>query len=288
MRRFLFVLALLCAFASTARADESLFYQPLNADASLSQEQWRQLWQATARQGVHTLIVQWTAYGTEDFGGPHGWLAQSLEQAHAAGLQLVLGLYMDPAYYQRLSELDGPGLESYWQYQLGRSLTQQRILRRDWQLTLTAWYMPMELDDLHFLDASRRQSLQRQLKDFSRQLDAPLQLSAFSAGKLAPAVYAAWLEDIASLGIQVWWQDGAGTGSLPAPVREAYAGALPCHIGVVGEAFRQTSAPGQAFQAKPAKPQPIGSACHPRALFELRYRPWAAVLLEAHRNSGHP
>lgn len=288
MRRLLFVLVLLCSFAGTVRADQSLFYQPLNADAALSQEQWKQLWQTTARQGVHTLIVQWTAYGTDDFGGPHGWLAQSLKQAHESGLQLVLGLYMDPAYYQRLTELDGPGLESYWQYQLGRSLTQQRILRRDWQLPLSAWYMPMELDDLHFLDAGRRQSLQRQLKDFTGKLDAPLQLSAFSAGKLAPAVYAAWLQDIASLGVQVWWQDGAGTGSLATPVRAAYAGALPCRIGVVDEAFRQTSKPGQAFRAEPATPQSIGSACHPRALFELRYRPWAAVLLDAHRNSGQP
>lgn len=288
MRRFLFVLALLCSLGLSAQAEERLFYQPLNADAALSPEQWRQLWQDSARHGVRTLIVQWSAYGTEDFGGARGWLAQALKQAHDAGLQLVLGLYMDPAYYQRLSELDGPGLETYWQYQLGRSLTQQRILRRDWQLPLSAWYLPLELDDLHFQDAGRRQALQRQLKDFAGKLDAPLQLSAFSAGKLAPPVYAGWLQDIAGLGVQVWWQDGAGTGALPPPVREAYAGALPCAIGIVGEAFRQISAPGQPFLAEAAPPASSGAACHPRALFELRYRPWAAALLQKPGGGSHP
>lgn len=288
MHRLLLVLALLCSLGLSAHAEERLFYQPLNADAALSQVQWQQLWQRAARQGVHTLIVQWSAYGAEDFGGPHGWLAQSLRQAHENGLQLVIGLYMDPAYYQRLGELDGPGLESYWQYQLGRSLTQQHRLRRDWQLPLTAWYLPLELDDQHFQDSGRRQLLQRQLAAFAGQLDAPLQLSAFSAGKLAPTVNAAWLHDIAGLGIQVWWQDGSGTRALAPAVRQAYAAALPCGIGIVAEAFRQTSSAGQPFQAEPAEPQHLGTACHPRALFELRYRPWATALLEAHSRGTAP
>ncbi|SDH39025.1 DUF4434 family protein [Pseudomonas panipatensis] len=279
MRRLLLILCLLTGFSLSLHAEERLFYQPLNADGALSQAQWRQLWQASAAQGVRTLIVQWSAYGNEQFGGPGGWLASALRQAHDSGLQIVMGLYMDPAYYQRLNELDGPGLESYWQYQLGRSLTQQRILRRDWQLPSSAWYLPMELDDLHFLDPARRQTLQRQLQDFARQLDAPLQLSAFSTGRLAPDAYAGWLQQIAGLGVHVWWQDGAGTGSLPARVRQAYASALPCRVGIVHEAFRQTNSQDQAFRAEPA-PLPSASAdCHERAVFELRYRPWAKALL---------
>ncbi len=236
---------------------------------------------------MHTLIVQWSAYGNDTFGGPDGWLARALRQAQAAGLKLILGLYLDPDYYQRLDQLDTPGLDSYWQYQLGRSLAQHRLLRHTWQLPLDGWYLPMELDDLHFLDASRRKTLQNQLKDFASQLDAPLHLSAFSAGKLAPSTYAGWLQDLAGLGIHVWWQDGAGTTRLPIAVRQAYAAALPCHIGIIQEAFRQTSSAGQPFHAEPSPPSG-DTGCHPDAVFELRYRPWSQPLRVSHQNAAPP
>lgn len=276
MRRLMTLLLLtLCL---SAHADEQLFYQPLNRDSQLSQAQWQALWKATVAQGGKTLIVQWTAYGDSDFGGAEGWLAESLRTAHKQGLQLVLGMYMDPAYYQRIDELDSAGLSAYWQTQLGRSLVQQRLLRQHWKLPVAGWYLPMELDDLHFKDAQRRQALFNQLQAFNHRLDAPLHISAFSAGHLSPAVNAAWLQQLAGLQMQVWWQDGAGTGRLPSLVRQQYLAALPCAIGVVREAFRQVSHNGQAFKAVAATPD--GNAgCHPSAVFSLRYRPWAKGLL---------
>ncbi|MFP3865302.1 DUF4434 family protein [Pseudomonas capeferrum] len=261
-----------------AAADQRLFYQPLNRDASVTPAQWQQLWRATAAQGGKTLIVQWSAYGDSDFGGAKGWLANSLREARAQGLELVLGLYMDPSYYQRLEQLDGEGLSSYWKAQLGRSLGQYTQLRDRWQLAVDGWYLPMELDDLHFRESSRRDALYSQLQAFNRQLDKPLHISAFSVGKLAPRVNGAWLGQLASLGLTVWWQDGAGTGRLPALVRDGYEQALPCRVGVVREAFRQVSAPGQVFKAQPAEPK-LGTGCHAEAVFDLRYRPWARGVL---------
>lgn len=284
MMRLLWVVCLLLS-SVIVRADERIFYQPLTVDAGLSQTQWRQIWQDTARQGVHTVIVQWTAYGNSDFGGANGWLADSLKQAQAQGLKLVLGLYMDPAYYQRIDELDSAGLTTYWQAQLGQSLAQQQKLRNDWKLQVSGWYLPMELDDLHFLAADRRQTLQRQLKDLAGQLNAPLHVSAFSAGKLAPQVNGRWLAELADQGIQVWWQDGAGTDRLPAFVRSGYANALPCSVGIVQEAFRQVSSSGNPFRAEPATVSAAVPACHPSAVFSLRYRPWGKVILDnQHKN----
>ncbi|VVP53413.1 DUF4434 family protein [Pseudomonas fluorescens] len=268
------------------RADERVFYQPLNVDASLSQAQWRTVWQETARQGAHTLIVQWTAYGDSNFGGANGWLASSLRQAQEQGLNLVLGLAMDPAYYQRINELDSAGLATYWQAQLGRSLAQQQKLRKDWKLPVSGWYLPLELDDYHFLAADRRTTLHRQLKDFAGKLDAPLHISVFSAGKLAPQVNGQWLGALANAGMQVWWQDGAGTGRLPALIRQGYASALPCQVGIVREAFRQVSAEGQPFRAQPATPDATSAGCHPTSVFSLRYRPWGKVILDNQRNSN--
>ncbi|MEN5034774.1 DUF4434 family protein [Pseudomonas sp. TWI929] len=276
MRTFL-ALCLL-ALSLSATADQRLFYQPLNRDASVTPAQWQQLWHATVAQGGKTLIVQWSAYGDSDFGGAQGWLANSLRTAQAQGLQLVLGLYMDPAYYQRLDELDGAGLNSYWKAQLGRSLSQYQQLRQAWQLPVDGWYLPMELDDQHFREADRREALYSQLQAFNRQLDKPLHISAFSAGKLSPRVNAAWLDQLAGLGLTVWWQDGAGTGRLPALVRQGYEQALPCRVGVVREAFRQVSTAGQAFRAEPAEPKLVGG-CHAEAVFALRYRPWARGVL---------
>ncbi|SUD69421.1 Uncharacterised protein [Pseudomonas putida] len=277
MRTFLAI----CLFALSlpAVADQRLFYQPLNRDASVSPAQWQQLWRATVAQGGKTVIVQWSAYGDSDFGGAQGWLANSLREAHAQGLQLVLGLYMDPAYYQRIEALDGDGLSSYWKAQLGRSLGQYRQVRQHWQIEVAGWYLPMELDDLHFRDTGRRQALYSQLQAFSRQLDKPLHISAFSAGKLAPRVNGAWLDQLAGLGVSVWWQDGAGTGRLPALVRQSYEQALPCRVGVVREAFHQVSGPGQAFKAQAAQPKLTGG-CHAEAVFALRYRPWARGVLQ--------
>jgi hypothetical protein len=282
MTRLLLVLCLLLG-STTIRADERIFYQPLNVDASISPAQWRQVWKDSVKQGAHTLIVQWTAYGDSDFGGANGWLANNLKLARAQGLNLVLGLRMDPAYYQRIDELDTAGLAMYWQAQLGQALAQQRVLRKDWKLPVSGWYLPLELDDAHFLAADRRQTLQRQLKDFAGKLDAPLHVSAFSAGKLAPHVNGQWLGELASLGIQVWWQDGVGTGRLPTVVGRGYASALPCPVGIVQEAFRQVSPPGTAFRAEPATLNAASKGCHPTAVFSLRYRPWGKVILDNQR-----
>lgn len=282
MTRWIMFFCLLLS-AVAVRADERVFYQPLNVDASLSQTQWQKIWQDSAKQGTRTLIVQWTAYGDSDFGGANGWLANSLKLAQRQGLQLVLGLKMDPAYYQRIDELDSAGLATYWQAQLGQTLAQQQKLRKDWKLPVTGWYLPLELDDLHFLAAERRATLQRQLTDLAGKLDAPLHISAFSAGKLAPSVNGKWLGDLAAAGIQVWWQDGAGTGRLAPLVRTGYAGELPCSVGIVREAFRQVSRDGQPFRAEPSAPDVTSTGCHPNAVFSLRYRPWGQVILDNQR-----
>ena len=118
-----------------------------------------------------------------------------------------------------------------------------------------------------------------------------MHLSAYSGGFLAPQPFAAWLDDIAAQGIEVWWQDGVGTAALAPLVRLAYASALPCRVGVIREAFRQVSGEGEPFAALPGTPRPA-PICHASAVFELRYRPWGRLLYEYFRplndeHSGH-
>lgn len=258
-----------------AHADGVLFYQPLNVDASLDQGQWQTILDESRQAGVDTLVVQWTQHGESDFGGADGWLLALLRRAQSDGFKLVLGVHYDPAYYQRMKEGQAAPME--WYQWLAKSLELQRWLRSHAGLEPQGWYLPMELDDRLFAEAALRGVLSRQLKAFRDLLDGPLHVSVFSAGVLPPAAYAAWLD---SLPVdQVWWQDGRGSGSLPADILEAYRSALPCHIGIVAEAFRAVSGADAQFAAVPAAPH-LDTGCHPRGVFSLRYRPWGAPLLK--------
>jgi hypothetical protein len=257
------------------RAQSVLFYQPLNIDASVQPAQWQTMLDDSREAGFDTLVVQWMQHDESDFGGSDGWLVNLLRRAQADGFALVLGLYHDSAYYPRM--MDGHAAPMEWYQWLARSLDLQRWLRANTGLQPKGWYLPMELDDRLFSDPASRDVLARQLKVFRGLLDAPLHVSAFSAGVLTPETYAAWLDSLPA--DQVWWQDGRGTGDLSADILEVYRGALSCRIGIVAEAFRQVSNSCQRFVAIPAVPR-FDTGCHRRAVFSLRYLPWGAPLLE--------
>ncbi|MCC9624087.1 DUF4434 domain-containing protein [Thalassospira sp. MA62] len=256
---------------------QSIFYQPSLADQDVSPSQWHDIWHQTAQNGIHTVIVQWTQYGDIDFGGKDGWLYRTLDQAHAAGLDLVMGLYMDPAYYRRLSEIDAAAYDDFLQLELGQSLKKARDIQTDWQLPIAGWYLPLELDDWNYQGATERDTINDLLGGLSRRLDAPLHVSAFASGRLAPSVYGNWLKKLSKEHIQVWAQDGKGTGALSGVVGQTYLDSIPCDVGIVREAFRQTSKQGETFDAKPVTefdPATSSEGCHAQAVFELRYVPW--------------
>ncbi|MCE8025012.1 DUF4434 domain-containing protein [Billgrantia aerodenitrificans] len=275
MRSTPVILVLLLALST--HADERLFYQPHNSDATLSESEWQALWRSTVDHGVDTLIVQWTRHGDDDFGGRNGWLAAALHAAQREGLELILGLRYDPEYYRILP--DDRRFASYWYLQSSHALEQHEALGA-WGLEVAGWYMPLELDDYLFENPATRAELETQLQSLASYLDRPLHISAFSGGILSPEVFASWMGELTDAGIQVWWQDGHGTQALPLPVRQAYAEALDCRIGIVREAFVQVSEPDAPFQAQPNHPAEA-PACHPSAVFSLRYRPWASILLDS-------
>jgi hypothetical protein len=261
-------------------AAETIFYQPLNRDGSLGPQQWQQIWQQARTHGFDRVIVQWSAYGDERF-EQDDWLLASLAEADRQGLALVIGLAADPAYFQTVLQ---PGwkdrFNDYWAGLQRQSLAQQqRLLPRLRQLGLpvAGWYLPAELSDRLFAEAPRREAIRSQLQQLASRLDQPLHISAYSTGQLSPDANGAWLQQLQDAGLQVWWQDGEGIAELPALVRRAYLQAVPCPVGIVREAFRQTSTAGAPFTAVPATPQPP-LACHPNAVFALQYLPWATAL----------
>ncbi|OKH86396.1 DUF4434 domain-containing protein [Thalassospira sp. TSL5-1] len=276
-RTVLAIAIILCALAKPALAQDApaLFYQPQETDRQITPAQWKNIWQQSRANGYGTLIVQWTSYGEIDFGGKQGWLAKSLQIAQDNHLSLIVGLHMDPAYYNRLTEIDIAGTGAYLENQLGLSLQQAEMVQQGWNLKISGWYVPLELDDWNFEQQARRDIMNERLRGLAARLTHPLHISSFSGGKLTPAAYARWLESLNAAGIHVWAQDGAGTGTLPPFARKIYLQALPCNIGIVLEAFRQTSKENEPFRAKPAPIETHQSKCHPMAVFGLRYMPWA-------------
>lgn len=269
-------------------AAETIFYQPLNRDGSLGPQQWQQIWKQARAHGFDRVIVQWSAYGDERF-EQDDWLLTSLTEAHRQGLTLVIGLAADPTYFQTVLQ---PGwkdrFNDYWAALQRQSLAQQqRLLPRLSQrgLPVAGWYLPAELSDRLFAETTRRDAIRSQLQLLAARLDKPLHISAYSTGQLSPTANGAWLQQLQDAGLQVWWQDGEGIAELPALVRQTYVQALPCAVGIVREAFRQTSAAGAPFTAVPAPPQaPL--PCHPNAVFALQYLPWAGALRPSPPTAG--
>ena len=94
---------------------------------------------------------------------------------------------------------------------------------------MQAWYLPAELDDLHWQQAGKRARLMATLSAIRSGLPAtlhPAGISAFFTGQSSPAQLQRWYGELQQQGWQVWVQDGAGTRALTAAQRKSYLDAL--------------------------------------------------------------
>lgn len=219
---------------------QTVFYQPSVSDRALTEAQWRETWRQLSESGIRQVIVQWTRYDNEEFGGQDGWLQRALQSAEQQNLDLVLGLSFQSDYRSVLVQQDRP--HYFWHHLLSDArLQQERLL--EWGLQPQAWYLPYSLDDGLYRSAELMREIDYQLKAFYALDKRPLHISAQSTGQLAPRVYAEWLGLLGSEQVQIWWHSGA---ELPAVVKQAYQVLLPCRVGIV-------------------EPEADVSDCHPQA-----------------------
>jgi Domain of unknown function (DUF4434) len=299
--RWLVALALLLA-ALSASAATAMFYQPQHSDQSIAAAQWPRLFSQVRAQGFDTLVVQWTQYG-EAFDTPaeHSWLLQRVREARAAGLNIVLGLASDPAFFTRQSKKEQE-LADYL-HSLSR---RDAEVARQWADELggdaiAGWYLPIEIDDARWRDPKARRQLQEYLSTEQRRLDViahrPIYVTSFFAGNMTPSNYADLLADIQRSGVRGWVQDGAGVARLDQGARELYLDAVSqcakAHAsGIVYEIFRQVpdaraftalALPSAETRAVLAQRAPCGGDT---VFFELRYLPGMEVLLHAKGGQG--
>lgn len=291
----LLLLGLLC-LPVLAQAMNAIFYQPQLRDLSIAAASWPRIF-ATARQsGFDTLVMQWTRQG-DAFTAPEqqAWLTTRLNEAHAAGLKLVIGLSSDPdffikqqqparlldSYFNGIARTDAK-LAQYWIKQLGTD-------------AISGWYLGSEIDDVRWREPDSRSQLQnwlnRSQKLLHAQGDKPVYVSSFFAGNMAPTQYAAMLEQLGhGSGVHIWVQDGAGTAKLNEAERGLYVGAVthcdgPAAQGIVFELFRQTGTDDN-FTAERRTEEEAGHLLRQRAacggdsvFFSLRYLPGLEGLL---------
>ena len=238
--------------------------------------------------GFDTLVFQWSQHGNA-FLEPveKKWLQSRVQDALDAKLNIVMGLYADPDSF---SALDVPSdlLEPYF-----LKLSELNVqLATEWLTRiptdrLKGWYIPFEYDDRRWRSVADQTVLNKQLNRdvaaLKRLGTQPVYISAFFNGNTTPKQFSKQLVVLkASTGLNIWIQNGQGTGSLLEAERKEYLKTLAnCNTtpvaGTIFEIFKQTGSDSQ-FTAKALPANQLNLALMQRAtctgdsvFFELRY-----------------
>jgi len=256
-----------------APQERVIVWQPWAAHAGLDAAGWQRLALELQRQNRTHVLLQWSSYGEREFWprGRGGWLAQGFEHWRGTGLKLVMGLHMGEDYYRLLPQPDGV-LRAHLAGTRTRSIAlARRILARPPALEVQGWYLPQEIDDLHWRSPARRRMLRNHLAAMGDSLasltpgmaGAPVFASAFFSGASAPEQFAVFLRDL-HRGTGVIWlvQDGLGTGRLDEARTADYLGAIARTLPPAGwrgliEVFDERRAPDGSTRYEPSAPATI-------------------------------
>jgi len=272
----------------SAHALTGMIYQPQARDMKVSESIWPSMFRDLRTRGFDTLVVQWTQVGELfENDAEKQWLSRRLQEAVAADLKLVLGLYADPDSFSSLA-IPTDLLEDYFLEMNEKSLA----LAKGWievlpKQSIVGWYLPTEIDDRRWRAQGDQAVLAKQLARDVVGLKAlnnqPVYISSFFKGNTAPDEYKAMLEFLKrSTDLRIWVQDGVGTKSLlPAETRLYLKRLSVCDdmpvAGIVYEIFQQVG-PDHQFKAEPLLAEPLKRALQQRApcggdsvFFSLRY-----------------
>jgi hypothetical protein len=273
------------------RRFDASFFQPWAGDAAAADAVWEARFADAASLGCSEIILQWMAWrgGGESFAFEPHRVAWLLDRAAAQGLTLRLGLPHDTALDRAVASGDGTGLAD--------ALTAARDAARPWlaggfdaRAGFAGWYVPLELDDLHWRDAARRDLLGAHLHALQTG-GAPLAVSGFYGGHATPESYAGLWDALAeTVKLRPMLQDGAGVAAVPAAARFAALRATAARLAargtdfdIVVELFRQVRA--DPFAAVPARDLRLhrqleqAASLHPARLVAFAIEPYLAGAL---------
>ncbi|WP_165907411.1 DUF4434 domain-containing protein [Rheinheimera sp. D18] len=275
-----------CQSASSV-AEKTIFYQPLNQDSVVTQQQWQQLFQASAAAGYTSLVVQWSRYNDTDFLAEDGLLPIVLQAAAQFNFKVWLGLSVNANYFNKMQQAK-PQRQQYFRQQLAHNLLQLNRVKALMPVNagqFAGWYLPLELNDTDFATIEQQHWLSTELALFARSVADPLAISVYSNGDLTVTDYLNAIQSLAKTGLKLWLQDGAGAGLISQMQRQQLLTALPCNYAVIAEHFRQPHPGALPFRGRAATEQELMLAqqaikpCHATMAFSLRYQPFAVGIL---------
>lgn len=250
MRYVKFFLMLLFVLMNIVSANNmhGIFWQPQVRDLIVSNDDWAQLMGEVHRQGIDTLVLQWTQY--DDAFKNEQETAALLEKvsiAQSSGLEIIVGLSSENQFFDR-QHLPLLELEVYLNNLAYVDI--QQFLRMKKLLTFEpkGWYISAEIDDYNWRDEERRALLMRWLSGLREVIgaieDTPIYISSFFSGNMAPQAYQELIVSIEQLGLNIWIQDGTGVNQLTQDQRLAYLGCddensvtRPAGRGIINEIF---------------------------------------------------
>lgn len=270
------VLATLTLVSSFIACANTIIYQPLNRDVSVTQDEWKTLINTLHSQGYKEIVIQWGQYGSVNFWQKDSFLKKPMDYASSKGFKFWLGLYLPEDYYQQMENPNTDKNNFFKQViQKNRHLLSkleiQDIFSED---LLLGWYLPTELTN-RYIDASEgnESGLNLEpLKHLATLNTKPIAISYFLAADTSVEDSISDLMSLQSLGLNVWFQ--RGNGLKKRTVAENVIQKLNCRFAVVNENFQQTSNPSTPFSATAdtSASQRMDS-CHKPITFSLRYLP---------------
>jgi hypothetical protein len=275
---------------------KGIFYQPWQADLSLTHSDWERRMVRLHENGLDTLYLQWLQYGETDFLNAHlkngGLFIQVLLDAAAGqGIGIYIGLFSDPGFFHSLN-LSTAELGSYL-FKLREKTLHVAVefqARYGKHPAFQGWYIPEEIDDLNWQSAPRRKLLNKHMHSLDRALKClgekkPVAFSAFFSGALSPEAFARFCQQLLE-GSDYFMlvQDGMG-GRMDISTTRRYHESLRRTVGKqdrlcwIMELFKD-ELPGPAFRGKAIEPDEFNNrlaVVHKNfmgrrlALFSLRY-----------------
>jgi hypothetical protein len=246
---------------------EATFLQLLTRDETRTEHEWRDLLERLHRQGIRTLIIQWTsADGVDFYPGLTGTRAVAqivpviLEAAREADLRVWIGLQEDPSWWS-LQDRSDTELERYFASRLvaleGRLPSLKALIEGGDPQTTVGWYITDEIDDTRWQSRGREEALQEYLAGVVRLLGLvdrgrPVAISAFANGAQDPHRYAAQLSRLVRIsGIKrLLFQDGTGAGKRTSAEAALTARAIARSLSASGTQF---SVVVELFNLNPSK-----------------------------------
>lgn len=207
---------------------QGAYIQLVDENSAWDEQAWRALFDNFRHLQIDRLVVQWTTYDRMAFYPSQRFetvrtppLQTILDLADHAGMQVMIGLSHDSAYWTSIETKDK---RSYLMERLRKNMAvaDELLPLVSRHESFAGWYISEEIDDVNWKQADDRDALfsyLRQLSAFLRAMrsEAAIGTSGFANSQTPPSeVETFWtaLLKRASAIDTVYFQDGIGVGKL--------------------------------------------------------------------------